>query len=225
MSISYRARFDRTELLLPQILEKLEGLIGDLGIRFQNRVFRLVEHQGGPTIDVSSFEPVRVQGLGEVDRVAARWWGVGLQCSSLPLQKRLGRGDWTEVYFQLFRAPDKRWTLRYSELKSAQRLRLDVEDVARELYELQLRLCANLGFRLSIYDEEDDNLPPVATLKDIEHRLERCKRGELGCSVVVASTEMGFKHAQGLVGVRANLVRLSTTGHILFPFLLPDEGA
>jgi hypothetical protein len=223
MSVSYRARFDTTELSLPQILEKLEAVMGDLAIRFQSSVFRLVEHQGGPTVDVSSLDPVRVQRLDEVESIAAHWWGVGFQCVSHPLAKHLGWGEWTEVYFQLFRARDKRWTLRYSEQRTAQRVRRDNEDAARDLYELQLRLCANLGFRLSIYDEEDDDLPPLATLKDIEQRLERCKRGDLGCSIVVASKEMGFKRAQELVGPRAKLVRLSTTGHILFPFIVPDE--
>lgn len=220
MSHSFLARFDTTSFTLPQILNELPGLFDELGIQFQDSVSRLVEHRGWPTIDASSFEPVSVQGMDEISHVAAQWWGVGLYCISLPLTQRLGRGDWREVDFQLFRAPNKRWTLSYMESKLAQRHRLDVEDAAGDLYQLQLRMCATLGFRFSVYDEEDYDLAPVPTLKEIEHRIERCARGELGCSMVVTASEMELARARALAGPQANLVRQSTTGHILFPFLL-----
>jgi hypothetical protein len=223
MSVSFVARFDTTQLKLPQILDQLAGLFGELGVRFQNSATRLIEHDGWPTVSASCFEPIPVQDMSEVGSIAAQWWGVGLYCVSLPLALRLGRGDWMEVDFQLFRAPNKRWTLNYTESRTVQRHRIEVEDAARELYELQLRLCAALGLRFSVYDEEDYNLGPVPTLKEVEHRLEACARGELGCSIVVATSEMTLERARELAGPRANLVRLSTTGHLLFPFLLPDK--
>jgi hypothetical protein len=223
MSYSILTRFDTTSFTLPQILNKLPGLFEELGIQFQDTASRLVEHKGWPTLDASSFEPVPVQGMDEIGHVAAQWWGVGLYCISLPLAQRLGRGDWREVDFQLYRVPNKRWTLSYMESKLARLHRLDVEEAAQDLYQLQLRLCATLGFRFSVYDEEDYDLDPVPTLKEIEHRLERCAHGELGCSIVVATSEMELARARALAGPRADLVRLSTTGHILFPFLLPDK--
>jgi hypothetical protein len=222
MSYSFQARFDTTQLTLPQILDKLAGSLDEFGIQFKNKASRLIEHEGWPTIDVTSHTIVQTQDLSEIGRLAAQWWGVSLHCLSLPLMQRLGRGDWMDVYIQIFRAPNNRWMLRYKESKTAHQHRLDSEDAARELYELQLRLCAALGFRFSVYDEEDDDLDPVPSLREIEHRLERCARGELGCSIAVATTEMNLHRAQALVGVHADLVRLSATGHILFPFLLPE---
>src|SRR5690242_18304629 len=181
MSYSFQARFDITQLTLPQMLNKLPGLLDELGIRFQNTVSRLIEYKRWPTIDASSFEPVQVQGLDEAGRVAAQWWGVGLYCVSQPLAKRLGRGDWMEVDFQFFRAPNKRWTMTYRELKTAYQHRIEVEDAAQELYELQLRLCSALGFRFSVYDEEDYDIPPIPTLKEVEHRIERYVRDRNDC--------------------------------------------
>lgn len=223
MSYSFLARFDTTQSTLPQILDKLEGLFSELGIQFQDSVSPLIEHKGWPTIDASSFESAPVQGLDEAGRMASKWWGLGLYCVSLPLAQRLGEGDWMEVDFQIFRAPNKKWTLSYMESKLAHRHRIEVEDAARDFYELQLRLCGALGFRFSVYDEENYNISPLPTLKEIERRIERCARGELGCSIVVANTEMDLNRARTLAGPHAALVRQATTGHILFPFLLSNE--
>ncbi|MDC0711323.1 hypothetical protein POL68_22830 [Stigmatella sp. ncwal1] len=221
MSYSFLARFDTTQHALPLILDKLAGLLDEMGIRFQGQVTRLVEYKGWPTVDVAS-DPVQVEKWGDIAKVASQWWGLGLYCSSSMLARRLGRGDWMEVDFRLFRASNGKWTLSYAESKAAQQHRLEVEEAANELYELQLRLCAVLGFQLSVYDEEDDDLTPSPTVKEIEHRLEQCARGALGCSIVLSTAAMDFERAKALAGTRARVVRFST-GYTLFPFLLPDE--
>ena len=145
MSYSFQARFDTTQLTLPQLLNRLSGILDELGIRFQNTASRLIGHKGWPTIDASSLEPVQVQGIDEVGRVAAQWWGVGLYCVSQPLTKRLGRGDWMEVDFQVFRAPDKRWTMSYRESKTAYQHRIEVEEAGRRDSERFGRFSSNLS--------------------------------------------------------------------------------
>src|SRR5689334_6538310 len=133
MSYSFHARFDTTQLTLPQIISKIGGILDESGIVFQNTASQLIPHNGWPTIDAESFLPTPVQGLDDAGQVAAQWWGVGLYCISTPLKQRLGRGDWMEVDFEIFRAPNKRWTLSYRESKAAYHHRLEVEAAAREL--------------------------------------------------------------------------------------------
>ncbi len=228
MSIDYCARFDSVPLDLPGAISRLACVLANSRICFGESVARMVSHGGWPTVDVSDSRSygVPVERLSEVSTVARDWWGVSLSCVSLPLTERLGLSDAAEVDFLFFPASDTQLSLMYIENGRAHRDRLTNEDSARELCALQMQLCANFGFRLSLYDEEDIEVDsPLVSIDEVQARIRRAADGPLECSAVVSTACMNMARACQLAGPNAKLVQQSTTGHILFPLMVPHRTA
>jgi hypothetical protein len=208
MSISYLARFDTSWLKLPELIRGLETVFVEHGLVFDGTVGRLVSKGGWPAADVGQLEPLAVERMADIPAVAASWFGVNLTCVSPAIAGRIGRGDWMEVDFALFRAGPGRWSLHYAEARRAFRDRAEDDQAAEELYALQVALCANLGFKLSLYDEEDDDLPAVASIAEAEQRIRRATEGAPGCSIVVAKDQIDHR-----------VVGLTSAEYVIFRFL------
>lgn len=226
MSYSYIARFGASARPLEQLLAGLDRVCADHRFVFQKRATPMINEGGWPTVDLSrpiideeTLTSLGVASLGEVAKAAREWWGVSLYCVSQSLAQRLGRSDAMEVDFVLFRAGSGKWGLHYIEASRAQQLRLEESDAAAELYALQLALCDELGFQLSIYEDDEPAGGAVPDLKDLKNRLHRCAKGQLGCSMVISKDLMDLAAATKEANGLANRVRLTTQGYVLFPFL------
>jgi hypothetical protein len=223
MSYSYDARFDTTSLKLSPLIDKLESALQRAELEFTGTMMRLFldkgSHRPTPELSNETLFPKAVEGgLAPLKELAKDWAGFSLMCDSLPLQRRFGRGSTSEVYVRVFRAPNKEWTLMYSEGDTVQAERCDDPDLARELYALQTTLCAELGFKFSIYEEEEDDYA-IPTLKELAQRLGRGRQENLGTAVVAATSLVSFDEAKKLAPSSANQLQLSTLGFVVFPFL------
>jgi hypothetical protein len=83
------------------------------------------------------------------------------------------------------------------------------------------KACASLGFKLSIYDEEDDDLPAVASIGEAEERIRRTTQGAPACSIVVADDQLDLSAAQALAGPLSDSVGQAPSGYLIFRFLTP----
>ncbi|KIG19414.1 hypothetical protein DB30_02695 [Enhygromyxa salina] len=191
---------------------------------FTGSIIQLYPHNGWPTVE--GFDFSFVNSLADATLAATDWWGIGIECVSQVLIEGLGRTDAAEVYFNVFTGPDGQWTISYNELFRAFNLRLQLAEAAQNLTSMQLRLCEAGGFGISIYDEENHSRAPVPTLRNAEVAVKRIandpKRGYL--SVVVSSKLMSYERACSLAGPRAEEVKLSIAGYVLFPFFAPTVG-
>src|SRR5690606_20177219 len=117
MSTAFEARFSTSPLDLAPLLERLDAALPVCKLRFFGSVMRLQSHDGWPTVTGTDFEQVTT--LAEAAVVAQQWWGIGIECTSETLLEGLGRTDAIEVYFNVYRAPDDRWTVSYLESSRA----------------------------------------------------------------------------------------------------------
>lgn len=224
MSTSFEARFSATGKKLPKLLERLEAALQKSDVRFFGSVMQLESHEGWPTVSGLGFDSVET--MADLAGLAENGWGVGLECVSDVLLEGLGRTDAVEVYFNIFRTDDNRWTVSYLEGSDATDFRAQSDAGARNLSALQAAVCHAGGFDLSIYDEQNHERSPVPTLRDAEVAIKRAAadptRGDL--SVAVSSRLMTHERAQSLAGRRADQVKVSVNGYVLFPFLAPMSG-
>ena len=188
MAVEYVARFDTSTFELPDFLDRLRLVLESARVELSSEVSRLVPHEGSPTIDMTQAEPVEATSLAEIPAAVEGWWGFNLSGRSRHLAE-LGAGVWTEVDFAVFRGPDNRLSVQNLELPRANRLRVEREEYAHELYKLQLKACAALGLSISVYDAHGYE-PPVATLHDVRQLVERAKRGVRGFSMAVSSARL-----------------------------------
>lgn len=221
MSVSFEARFSTTRLDLSVLLERLDAALPDCGLRFVGAVMRLQPHDGWPTVGGLDFGSVA--SLGEAARVGESWWGLGLECVSDVLLEGLGRSDAVEVHLNVFRSPEGPWTMSYLEADTATDHRIASQDAAKNLTALQLAMCRAGRFGLSVYDEQNHDREPVPTLRSIEVAIKRVaadpSAGDL--SVVVSTKLLDHARARLLAGPRADEVKVSTSGYVVFPFLRP----
>ena len=221
MSTSYLARFDSSALKLSDLIHGLEAVFQEHGLVFDGTVSRLVSNAGWPAADIGQVEPLAVKRMADIPAVAANWFGVNMTCVSGAIARRIGRGDWMEVDFALFRAAPGRWSLHYAEGRRAFRNRTEDDKAAGDMYALQSALCASLGFKLSIYDEEDDDLPAVASIDEAEERIRRATQGAPACSIVVADDQLDLSAAQVLAGPLRDSIGQAPSGYVIFRFLTP----
>ncbi|PRP98560.1 hypothetical protein [Enhygromyxa salina] len=226
MGYSFEARFSQTRLDLVELLHQIDDTLPGCGLTFTGSAVQLFAHNGWPTVETTEF--AAVGSLPEVARIAGSWWGVGLEYVSHALLDGLGRNTAAEVYVNVFRAPDLQWTMSYLESSVAADYRIGSPEAAANLSAMQLAVCEAGGFDLSIYDEENHNRAPVPTLRNAEVAVKRIasdpKLGDL--SVAVSSKLMSHERACSLAGPRAEEVKVSIAGYVLFPFLAPtvDRG-
>jgi hypothetical protein len=222
MSYAFDVRFDSTEMPLTEILDALAIVLEAREIVPQS-VSSLMASNGRPTVDLRRRVeiPIDEGGLRAVGSHVTSWWGLNVYCVSTPIARRLGRGDATEVDFAIFPTGPGKRTLKYKESSRVFESRLDDEDAENELYALQLMLCAALSFTVSDYDEEGSSLTrePFASLHEAERLIERAVDRGVPTSVVVAHSLLGLARAQELAKGRADDVRLSANGYLLFRFL------
>lgn len=225
MSFSFMLRFDTTSLKGAEIFARLEKTLEAKEIRFGGVATRLVEHEGWPTVDASTArwtgsdletgDALHFERISEIFAHAQPCWGIGLGCLSAPNARRHGRSTAMEVDISVFHASNGKWTLFYEESSTAGLARESDEDAQQEIYDLQLALCKDLGFKLSVYDEEDCDLAPDVTLDEIRGRLERPGQ----CSIVIHSSVLSLEEVRKAARERAQMIRLSTASYILCPFL------
>jgi len=223
MSVSYLAKFDTSPLKLPDLIHGLETVFVAHGLVFDGTVSRLVSNDGWPAADVEQVEPLAVEQMADIPAVAANWFGVNITCVSPAIARRIGRGDWMEVDFALFRAAPGRWSLHYLEGRRTFRNRADDDQAAEEMYALQIALCANLGFKLSLYDEEDDARPAVASIAEAEERIRRATQGAPGCAIVVRKDQIDRGAAQVLAGPLHQSVGETSSGPVILRFLARSD--
>lgn len=217
MTTSFVARFDTTPKSLLKILNAIEPVLYNHKITYANSIIKMVSHNEWPTIENLDFQNVS---LSDVVNVAESWWGIGLSCVSQMLVNALGRNAASEVDLCIFRGPKNNWTMHYSEQSSAADYRIKTEDANQELIALQIDLCQAAGFKLSIYEEEDTEKSPTVTIRNVETTVKKISTDVGSESSMVVSTElMTLDKARKLAGSRADEVRESLQGFILFPFL------
>ncbi|NVB38021.1 hypothetical protein G6O69_09270 [Pseudenhygromyxa sp. WMMC2535] len=222
MSTSFEARFSTSKLGLPQLLHNLDSAFKQCNLRFYGTIAELHSHRGWPT--VMSLEFLNVDSLAEAASVARNWWGLGIECISESLQEEFGRSDVIEVYFNIFRAPDGKWTLIYLESSRATVYRSQSAHAAQDLTNLQIAMCQAGGFALSMYDEQYHERSPLLTRRGVEVAIKRVagdpRRGYL--SVVASLDEISHERARELAGPRADEVLLAIPGYVVVPFLRPQ---
>lgn len=217
MSTSFVARFDTTPLSLKQVLDAIGPVIANHEIIYSGSLIELVPHGAWPTIGNLNFQNV---GMGDAAKAASSWWGVGLSCISKHLVKEIGRGSASEVDLSFFRGPKNQWTLHYSELSMAADHRIESEESNQDLIALQTDLCRVAKFKLSLYQEEDTDGLPTVSLRNVESAIKQIA-GDIGSesSIVVSTELMDLNRGHQLAGSRADEVRQSNQGFIVFPFL------
>lgn len=219
MSFAFEARFSPTALDLPTVLSRLEAALVKSKIHFQNQIMRLDSRNGVPT--AISTDAIDVASLSEVAVTARKWWGIGLSCVSEPLLGALGRTDAIEVGFTLFRSPDARIAITYDEAKGAFAARKSDPDLAGDLFALLIRVAAALQIEIAIYAEEAENGPLVPTFEEAMRVIEDAGQSSHSPDqcIVVSSRLLPFEAARERAGRRADRVRLSPAGYVLFPFI------
>ena len=222
MTRAYNVRFDETDTPLPDMIDRLGVVLADRKI-IPHSVSWLARANDRPTVDLSQLSeiPVVDGDLSPVGPQVASWWGVNIYCVSLALAERFGRGDAMEVDFAIFHTPSGRRTLEYKESSRVYDARVTDEDAENELYALQLMLCSALGFRISDYDEETSPLTrsPCASLHEAQRIIERAVQKNVGTAVVIAQSLLGMPDAEKLAGKRADDVKFTATGYLLFRLL------
>lgn len=222
MSTSFEARFSASKLFsLQDFAPRLERALADCRIRWSGSFMQLEPHNGWPTVGGLAFSKAGT--LTDVGRLARGWWGVGLACVSDVLLDGLGRCDAVEVYFSVFSAPEGGLSVIYLESATATDYRIKAPEAAENLLALQLAMCDAGHFEISIYDEQNHNRNPIPTRRELEVSISRAgadpRRGDL--SVVASCRQMSLERARQLAGSRADEVKLSTSGYVMFPFLSP----
>ena len=225
MSVSFEARFATTRLPLAALLERLDAALPDCGLRFHGAMMQLHSHNGWPTIGGLEFG--HVDSIAEAAKVGESWWGLGFELVSEVLLEGIGRSDAVEVYLRVFRSPEGPWTMSYLESDTATDHRIASEDAAKNLTALQLAICAAGRFELSMYDEQNHDRDPVPTLRSVEVAIKGVaadpKAGDL--AAVVSTKVLDHAKARRLAGARADDVKVSTNGYVVFPLLRAREPA
>lgn len=226
MGFSYEMRFDTVTLEMNELIRRVGAALEQAGIKFDGRLTPLVPGPGNaPTIDANhvSFDAkgelrvpgeVAVPDLNALPRLDGLW-GVNLSCTSTFIASRLGRSTAMEVDFQVFHVENRWLTLTYTEDRAACDLRVEDEDAARDLYKCQELLVRSCGFSCSIYDEEDPDLPLIATVDEIRRRAST----DCSCAMIASASLVPFERARKLARGRAAEVFLSTSGYVQFQYL------
>lgn len=220
MSYSFEARISPTSLSFAETLEHLDECFLATGLEFTGEVTRLHSRSGVPT--VKSFSPHEVSTVGEVAEAAKKWWGVSMLCNSASLREELGRNTAIEVDVAVFPGPGDVHLVTYTEPKGAFWARVRAPALETSLGGMLAAMCAELEATCAIYAEEsEEETLVIPDVDEVRQRLASAASMDRapGFLAVVSQDELGFEEARELAVGRSELVRVSTGGYVVIPFL------
>lgn len=218
MSHAYDARFAPVSLDLADVMDRLERALPQTQLSFDGEAVAL-RSQGGLAI-VAEMNTHSAANLAEVARVARRWWGVSLYCTSESLAEELGRSEAMEVYLRAVKWDPEQRLVIYNESSSAFRARAESDKLTRKLAATLVTLCAALGSPLAVYAEEDPDLGEP-TLAEVIQRLTTQAEAAApsGWLAVARIDQLALEQARDLAAGWRDRVGLAPKGYVVLPFL------
>jgi hypothetical protein len=214
VSVAYEAWFGPSPKSLEEILAALDQVLLELGIAFSGSVTRLHNQGGYP--GVLSLDTEHCETMADVAKRAQRWFGVSLHCVSGPLMEQFGKSNSAEVFFAIFRGPDRRYLVSYSETRTVLVGRLESPTLAKGLYGLMLRIASLCDMDAALYTEERDELIVVDQATVIATLQNLGMAADVGAQAMVFRPSLvSLNEARLMVGRWAPRLKLSTAGYVL----------